>query len=257
MSNGVPGPKYRVLAEAIKSDIRSGVYAPGDQLPSVRTLAAEHGDTPTKQALRVLAEEGWVYAAPGSGTFVANPLPVDPRQRIHRDTTAITEPGTWRGLHAAVLRAGHEPWAATNTIREVPAPADVADKLGIPVTATVIERARIHGLIENGRQVPVQLSWTWIPLPLTAQIPALRAEATGKGGILARLEEAGHTLGFEDVVSARLATPGEWERLELPEGAPVLVAWRRAFSGGGSGEVLEVTLRIADPARHELIYRYA
>ena len=47
------------------------------------------------------------------------------------------------------------------------------------------------------------------------------------------------------------------ERLALTEGEPVIVAWRRAFDHGGAGRALEVTVRVINPALHELVYRYA
>jgi DNA-binding GntR family transcriptional regulator len=60
----------------------------------------------------------------------------------------------------------------------------------------------------------------------------------------------------EDVVTARNATEQEHERLGLQPVQPVLVAWRRAFDQHGTGKALEITLRVINPALHQLVYRY-
>jgi GntR family transcriptional regulator len=78
---------------------------------------------------------------------------------------------------------------------------------------------------------------------------------TGPGGIHARIEELGYTLLFEDEVNARMPTAREQERLDLPEGQPVMVVWRRCFEESG-GKVVEVTHRVVAPARQTLVYRY-
>ena len=54
--------RYQRIAAELRERITSGELAPGDALPSTRTLAQEHGvsvETATK-ALRVLADEGLI-----------------------------------------------------------------------------------------------------------------------------------------------------------------------------------------------------
>jgi DNA-binding GntR family transcriptional regulator len=72
---GKPGPRYRQLAEELLAEITSGRRKPGEPLPSVRELAAEHGQTVAQRALMELVREGWATSIPGSGTYVADPLP--------------------------------------------------------------------------------------------------------------------------------------------------------------------------------------
>ena len=65
-------PIYLQLMERIQHDIISGVYRPGDKIPSVRDLALEAAVNPnTKQkALSELERSGLVYSQRTSGRFI-------------------------------------------------------------------------------------------------------------------------------------------------------------------------------------------
>jgi GntR family transcriptional regulator len=253
-------PSYRVIADELIARIRSGDLPPGAQMPSLTELTEKYSEGPVRRAMQVIKAEGWAVSVVGSGTYVADPLPVrpapeDPVRRESADQTRVV--GAWRGWHQAVRRAGGEPWSETLEIREIPATTDISGRLGIPVGAPVIQRSRTHGVVRDGERLPVMLSATWIPLDVVERAPALRLPDTGPGGMTSRLQEAGWTLGWEDVVTARPAEARERARLGLAEAGWVLVAWRRAFAAGGTGRPLEATVRIMHPAHHELLYRYS
>jgi DNA-binding transcriptional MocR family regulator len=84
-------PAYQQIADHLTQAIRAGRLAPGDRLPAIRTLAADlglHRDT-VALAYEQLANEGWVAAQVGRGTFVAprlaapsvdSPRALDPRR---------------------------------------------------------------------------------------------------------------------------------------------------------------------------------
>jgi DNA-binding transcriptional MocR family regulator len=67
------GPKYKRVADAIQSAIRSGDLTVGDRLPPVRELAWSLGITPgtVARAYSVLTDAGHAVAEVGRGTFVA------------------------------------------------------------------------------------------------------------------------------------------------------------------------------------------
>ncbi|MEM9585271.1 MAG: PLP-dependent aminotransferase family protein [Pseudomonadota bacterium] len=67
------GPKYQVLADAIRGAIRSGALASGEKLPPVREVAYQLSITPgtVARAYSKLADTGDLDAVVGRGTFVA------------------------------------------------------------------------------------------------------------------------------------------------------------------------------------------
>lgn len=73
ITRGTPVPPYRQLAAIIRGQIESGELAPGQQLPSVITLAADYQiAVPTvRKAISLLKAEGLVTGVAGYGTFVA------------------------------------------------------------------------------------------------------------------------------------------------------------------------------------------
>ena len=67
--------RYGGVAEAIRSQVLSGHYQPGQQLLPQHELAREHGVsfTTLKKALDVLTEEGYVARRVGVGTYASLP----------------------------------------------------------------------------------------------------------------------------------------------------------------------------------------
>ena len=65
-------PIYLQLMERIQQDIVSGIYKPGDRLPSVRDLAVEAAVNPNtmQKALSELERSGLVYSQRTSGRFI-------------------------------------------------------------------------------------------------------------------------------------------------------------------------------------------
>ncbi|MBQ1091755.1 GntR family transcriptional regulator [Streptomyces sp. B93] len=72
-------PPYRLVAEELRRQIRSGRLKPGERVPSSRDLEAtyEIANMTARSALRVLRDEGLIYSMPGRGNFVADPLPAE------------------------------------------------------------------------------------------------------------------------------------------------------------------------------------
>lgn len=65
-------PIYLQLMERIQHDIISGVYRPGDKIPSVRDLALDAAVNPNtmQKALSELERSGLVYSQRTSGRFI-------------------------------------------------------------------------------------------------------------------------------------------------------------------------------------------
>ena len=67
-------PIYLQLMERIQQDIISGVYGPGDKLPSVRELALEASVNPNtmQKALSELERSGLVHSQRTSGRYITS-----------------------------------------------------------------------------------------------------------------------------------------------------------------------------------------
>ena len=70
--NSDDGPVYLRLRATIAEAILRGAYRAGDQLPSVRAFAAEHGANPltVAKAYQSFQDDGYVEVRRGVGMFV-------------------------------------------------------------------------------------------------------------------------------------------------------------------------------------------
>ena len=73
-------PIYTQIADSFRTQIRAGVLAEGDKLPSVRELASELTINPNtiQRAYRELETEGWIASVSGKGSFVCGPVESTP-----------------------------------------------------------------------------------------------------------------------------------------------------------------------------------
>jgi GntR family transcriptional regulator len=242
-----PPARAQAITSALAARIVEGELAPGSWLPSERELAREFSvDRSTvRRAVRMMAEQGLVVVHPGTGTQVRAAGPV---RRSAADITR--QVGRWRGFHVSARRDGREPFTRT-TVSEVAADTALARWLAVPVGTTVLQRARLQGVVG---EPPVQTATTWVIMDVVAQLPVLRQVDTGPGGIYSRLEEIGCRMLFEETVTCRLPRPEECRTLQIAADQPVLTLWRRGYDQ--DDRILEVTHRVVVGDRHELVYRY-
>ncbi len=90
-----PVPLYYQLAEQLLVDIRGGIYAIGDKIPSEQVLAANYtvGRPTVRQATEWLIRQGYLERKRGSGTYVLQTSP----QRLD----LLSMAGTSAALHAS------------------------------------------------------------------------------------------------------------------------------------------------------------
>lgn len=69
------GPKYAVIAHDLKEKINSGIYAPGELIPSENELAGLYrvSRMTVRKSLSLLNNEGYTYSVPGKGYYVCEP----------------------------------------------------------------------------------------------------------------------------------------------------------------------------------------
>jgi GntR family transcriptional regulator len=87
-------PRYRQIVDQLTDLIRTAQLAPGDQLPSVRDLAAQLlvSLITTRRAYADLEAAGLIVRRQGHGTFVSDALQPVPRDQARDEaSTAIGE----------------------------------------------------------------------------------------------------------------------------------------------------------------------
>ncbi len=100
-------PIYVQLVDRIKHLVATEVLQPGDQLPTVRQLAADLrvNFNTIARAYRMLDEAGVISTQQGRGTYVLEPLPPDRADRLRK--AALEELA--RTLVREAHRMGFEP----------------------------------------------------------------------------------------------------------------------------------------------------
>jgi DNA-binding GntR family transcriptional regulator len=75
-----PIPIYHQLTTLIREQIESGVWRPGERIPTEQDLCQLYhiSRSPVRQALNELARDGLLVRRPGLGTFVNTHASVDP-----------------------------------------------------------------------------------------------------------------------------------------------------------------------------------
>ena len=77
-------PIYEQVKDSLRRLMVTGVLAPGDKLPSVRSMASQLSINPNtiQRAYRQLEMEGWIATVPGKGCFVCGEPMLDPREEL-------------------------------------------------------------------------------------------------------------------------------------------------------------------------------
>ncbi len=100
-------PVYLRLRDTIAAMILDGQVRDGDPLPSVRSLAAEHGANPltVAKAYQTFQDEGLVVVKRGVGMFVADGAAARLRASEREDFLR----NRWPGIAAHIRRLGLRP----------------------------------------------------------------------------------------------------------------------------------------------------
>jgi GntR family transcriptional regulator len=158
LKRGAPVPLYHQLKTALLREIEAGRWRPGDRIPTEDALIEQFGVSKitVRQALRDLAQIGYIRREQGRGTFVQGP----PLEEGPRDLKSFTGEIRGAGLSATsrVLEQG-----------VVEVPADAADKLGMEDGGLVFRLRRLR--LADGE--PMGLQTAFIPMTLVPGIQRL------------------------------------------------------------------------------------
>ncbi|MFW3460894.1 GntR family transcriptional regulator [Streptomyces sp. 058-1L] len=243
--------KYLQIADDLAAQIRTGVLAAGDAVPSETTLMERYGvaSGTVRKAVAELRATQLIETHHGRGSFVRSRPPV---QRKSSDRFRRTHRKAGKAAYLAEAeQSGGKPSVTVLFIGPIEAPAEIAERLGVPAGSQALARKRRY--FREG--VPTEEATSYLPWDVAKDIPEMFAENPGGGGIYARLEDHGHTLaGFSETVRARLATKAEATALALSPGSPVIHLVRNAETK--AGRVVEVCDTIMAADQFVLDYRF-
>src|SRR5690606_26597023 len=243
VEGGRSGPRYGQSADETVQQTRAGVLKPGDMVPSESELVDRYGVSggTIRKAMVEVRASGLVETRHGKGSIVKDRPPV--RHRSSDRFRRSLRQGGKAAYLAESAQSGATAKVSVLYIGPMEAPADAAQRLGVPAGTQVLARRRLY--FRNG--TPVETASSYLPWDVVKDIPELFAENPGGGGIYARLEDHGHEFAeFVETLQARPATKAEATELALSPGAPVDHLIREARTTAGL--VVEVcdTLMAAD-----------
>lgn len=144
-------PLYQQVMDGIRSDIESGAYAPGMQIPTEFELAGVYqvGRVTVRRAIEQLVSEGYLTKQQGRGTFVNAPKLM---RKVRQETDV-------QSFSDACRANGMKPSAALLSRRVVPASREMAAFFNVPPQSEllVVERLR------KADGVPVMLENNFFP----------------------------------------------------------------------------------------------
>jgi GntR family transcriptional regulator, phosphonate transport system regulatory protein len=199
---------WRQIADRIRSAITDGDYDATGKVPPEMVLAAQFGVNrhTVRSALAALAQEGIVQAVQGRGTLILRKERLNfPISRRTRFSQGIGDQA--REKEGLLLAASHET-----------APADLADRLKLPVGAKVI---RLETLRKADRRA-VSRATAWFPAD---RFEGIADAYRDSGSITAAFAAVGLTdyVRVSTEVTAVHADNDDLSSLELSPGAIVLV----------------------------------
>lgn len=231
-----PLPPYLQILQAIRAQITDGTLKEGTSVPSERQISTDW-DVSRATATKVLAalrSEGLVQSVQGVGTVVSA-----------QTSAASSAQGRFTTMRRTGRIYGPGEYAKIESARVVPASAHVADALGLPEGADVIERRRVT----YKDDAPVSASCSWFDAALAAEAPKLlEAERIREGtpGYIQAVSGRRYATG-RDQVTAKAATVEDAALLGITEGAPIRAG--RNWLYDSEGAVIEYGESIAHPGR--------
>ena len=209
-----PVPLYFQVAQQLERAIEDGRMPPGTRLDNEIQLAEQLGmSRPTlRRAMQHLVDKGLVVRRRGIGTRV-----VQPKVRRSLELSSLYDDLAAGGRRPATRVLGNEVG---------PAPAVVAEALGLPEGAPVITLVRLR----SAADLPIAKLVNHLP----ATVPGLSTEALERHGLYELLRAAGVQLhAATQTIGARRASTAEADLLGEGRGAALLTMQRVTYDDHG------------------------
>ncbi|MEU7646808.1 GntR family transcriptional regulator [Streptomyces huasconensis] len=241
-------PPYLRVADELRRRIAERVWKPGDRLPSRAQIGQECGvgENVVRRAQELLISQGVLEGRAGSGTYVA-----EPRKRVRVVRSAAREQSQRSPFRADMKAVGRQGDWESRTDAKVPAPAEVASRLGIAEGEPCVRTA--YEFLADGK--PVQLSTSWEPYELTGGTLVVLPEGGPHAGtgVVNRMAAIGITVSHAvEQPEPRQATAEEASFLGIQKGA--LVTHIRRTYYGDQGQPVETADIVVPAALCEIVY---
>ncbi|MFG2496883.1 GntR family transcriptional regulator [Streptomyces sp. NPDC048441] len=241
-------PPYLRIADELRRRVAEHVWTPGDRLPSRAQIAQECGvgDNVVRRAQELLISQGVLEGRAGSGTYVA-----EPRKRVRVVRSAAREQRQSSPFRADMKAVGRQGDWESRTDAKLPAPADVATRLGIAEGDLCVRTA--YEFLADGK--PVQLSTSWEPYELTGGTLVVLPEGGPHAGVgvVNRMAAIGVTVSHAvEQPEPRQATAEEASLLGIQKAALVTHIRRTYYSD--EGRPVETADIVVPAALCEIVY---
>lgn len=216
-----PLPLWHQIADRLREAIERGEFRPGDALPSEAKLFERFGvsRTTARASLNQLEHEGLIRRRSGKGSIVV-------ASRVEQPLNLLSS------FSEDMLRRGLKPAYETETAGLAPATAEVAEAFGVDPSTPVFRTQRL--LKADGH--PMGTADCWIAPGVFAAHRPPTIDELNRDSMYAWLERNcdAKILGGHEFIEAAKATRRLAAILEVPVGAPLLVARRYSHSRDGS-----------------------
>jgi len=197
-------PLYRRLLDGLRAELNQGYLQPGDLLPPEVEIARRHGISrhTVRQAIIELTREGWLKRERGRGTYVMKPRFAQALESFYSFAHEMEDRGfadQTRVLHRAVR----------------PAEALVAERLGLPAGAPVVEME----LLRCVDGLPLMLEFSITPYALLPNLLGADLRQRSLYDLIAEQHGVKVTLGREEIRPVVLDRR-QAALLEVPPGSP-------------------------------------
>jgi len=210
-------PIYFQIQTQLLHKIQSGQLRAGDALPSEEELGRifDVSRMTARHALQALKSQGFASRHKGQGTFVSQP-------RVEKDIAHLS------GFTAEMHALGMKPTSRILQAETIPAEADVAARLGIPLGSPIFHLRRLR-LADN---VPVAIEEVWLSQQLFPGIEKLDFVRLSLYQTL-REQYGIRVTRADEVLEARSASRREAELLQIAPRSSLLVMSRTLWSADG------------------------
>ncbi|WP_379874337.1 GntR family transcriptional regulator [Marinactinospora rubrisoli] len=242
-------PLYAQVADAIRTQIRTGELPPGALVPTERDLAQERGVSrgTAVRAIEQLVSEGLVTAGSTRAGRRVRDRRVLP---IHASRTENLDHRRTSGVDAWVSDTqahGRTPGQHIE-VAVVAASREVAEWLDLSEGEAVAVRRRLRTL--DGQ--PSNLADTYYPMDIAQAVPEILDPTDVKQGVIALMAACGYEqVRYVDRLQWRPPTPEEAAKLHIGSGVSVLTQWRTGYT---EGRPVKLTRSVWPGDTIELIY---